>query len=200
MSAHEIVLKEEVFEALKQHCLEVHAAHRQMNVDELLMELMDNPDVPIHYPYHHFIMPAALLTLAAVEKDLPAEELGEMLETAKGRAKNVLAGFCGNYGACGAGVGAGIFLSIFTDTSPMSESSWQWVNELTGLCLQKLAGVPGPRCCKRTSFLSIQESVPYINEKLGLHLAFSSDIVCRYYERNQECKKEACPFYHPEKV
>ena len=197
MSAHEIVLKEEVFEALKQHCRAVCAACRQMSVDELLVELMDNPDVPIHYPYHHFIMPAALLTLAAAEQHLPEEELGEMLDTAEERAKNVLGGFCGNYGACGAGVGAGIFLSVYTDTSPMSETSWQWVNELTGLCLQKLASVPGPRCCKRTSFLSIQESVPYINEKLGLHLTVSDGITCHYYERNQECKKEECPFYPP---
>ena len=193
-----IELKEEVYQMLKEHCLEVHAAKRSLTVDELLVEMMRHPEIPMHYPYHHFIMPAALLTLAAIEEDESPEALAEMLDTALARAKNVLGGFCGNYGACGAGVGAGIFLSVYTDTSPHSEESWQWVNELTGLCLQKISTVPGPRCCKRTSFLSIEESVPYINEKLGLHLRVSDRVVCHFYEKNPDCKKTLFPYFPAE--
>lgn len=193
--AHVIQLEESVFIMLKEHCLQVFDAGVEKTVDELMIEMMDYPEIPIHYPYHHFIIPAALLTLAAMEEKLSKEELEEMLEQAKERSKNVLGGFCGNYGACGAGVGAGIFLSIYTDTSPMSGKSWQWANELTGICLQAISKVPGPRCCKRTGFLSVTAAIPYINEKLELHLKVNEKIVCKYHEKNQECKKEACPYY-----
>ena len=200
MSTHEITLSDRVYQDLKERCLAVAREGRDMAVDELLVELMDHPDVPMHYPYHHFILPAALLTLASIEDKVDAAALDEMLETALARAKTILGGFCGNCGACGSGVGAGIFLSVYTDTSPLSEKSWQWVNELTGRCLQRLSTVPGPRCCKRTGFLAAQEAIPYINEKLGLHLRASEQIVCKYFERNNECKRDECPYYHPEVI
>ena len=193
--AHTIELKDEVYDLLRQHCKRTLAAGQMMPVDQLLEELMDYPEIPMHYPYHHFILPAALLTLMAIETRAGEEELGEMLDMAAARSKNVLGGFCGNYGACGAGVGAGIFLSVYTDTSPLSETSWQWANELTGLCLQNIAKIPGPRCCKRTAYLSLQSAVPYINDKLQAHLTLSPQIICKYSERNEQCKKEACPFY-----
>ena len=193
--AHGIELKEEVFEMLKEHCLKILDNNEVKTVDEIMMELMDYPEIPMHYPYHHFIMPASLLTAAALEKEIPKEELSEMLDTAIVRSKDILGGFCGNYGACGAGVGAGMFLSIYTDTSPLSGTSWQWANELTGICLQSIGKIPGPRCCKRTAFLSIEASIPYINEKLDMHLKISEDLYCKYSEYNNECKKEVCPYY-----
>lgn len=193
--AHVIVLKDEVFEQLKQHCLETFEEKKDLPVDELLMELMDNPEVPIHYPYHHFIVPAALLTSAAIQDGSSVNELEEMLDTALERSRNILGGFCGNYGACGAGVGAGIFMSVYTDSSPMSEKSWQWANEITGICLQNISKIPGPRCCKRTGFLSLQAAVGYINEKLELNLRLNESIMCRYYDRNKDCKLRECPFY-----
>lgn len=193
--AHAVELKEDVFEQLKEHCLSVYDEQRKMTVDELMIELMDHPEVPMHFPYHHFIIPGALLTLAALEDGSSRVELEDMLNVALSRSKNVLGGFCGNYGACGAGVGAGIFVSIYTDTSPMSEKSWQWANEVTGICLQHISTVPGPRCCKRTGFLSMQAAVDYLNEKLDLHLALNEHIVCKYADRNPDCKRELCPFF-----
>lgn len=192
---HVIELKDDVYKMLKEHCLKAAASGEEKTVNQLMMEMMDYPEIPMHYPYHHFIIPAALLTAAAIEQHLFSGELEEMLDAAIGRAKNVLGGFCGNYGACGAGVGAGIFLSVFTDTSPMSTTSWQWANELTGICLQAISKVPGPRCCKRTGFLAVKAAVPYINEKLELHLKLDENIVCKYADRNPDCKKELCPFY-----
>lgn len=192
---HKIELKTEVFLTLEQHCLQTLKNKVTMPVDKLMEQMMDYPEIPMHYPYHHFIMPAALLTLAAIEENLSEEELSIMLECALARSQNVLGGFCGNYGACGAAIGTGIFMSVYTDTSPMSETSWQWANEVTGLSLQNIASVSGPRCCKRTAFLSLIKAVPYINEKLHLHLTLSEKITCKYFTKNDTCKKEACPFY-----
>ena len=193
---HKIELKSEVFFTLEEHCLQTLKNKNTMPVDKLMEQMMDYPEIPMHYPYHHFIMPAALLTLAAIEEGLSEEELSVLLECALARSQNVLGGFCGNYGACGAAIGTGIVLSVYTDTSPMSETSWQWANEVTGLSLQNIASVPGPRCCKRTAFLSLQKAVPYINEKLHLHLTLSEQITCKYFTKNDTCKKEECPFFY----
>lgn len=196
--AHIIELKDEVYEMLKEDCLEIVEHGTLMTVDQIMEVMMDEPEVPMHYPYHHFILPAALLTATALEEKIPMQEIDDMLNVAIDRAKNILGGFCGNYGACGSGVGAGMFLSIYTDTSPMSGKSWQWANELTGICLQKIAEVEGPRCCKRTGFLSIQAAIPYINDKLNMHLGLSDRITCKYSKCNPQCKKKACPFYTEE--
>ena len=39
----------------------------------------------------------------------------------------------------------------------MARESWQWANEVVGKCLLRIASYRGPRCCKRTLFLAVQE-------------------------------------------
>ena len=82
--AHQIILKDSVLADLRQICLGVYDAGQKLTVEELLEKMMDHPEVPIHYPYHHFIMPAALLTLAAMEQSEPREALEEMLVAGAG--------------------------------------------------------------------------------------------------------------------
>jgi len=188
--SHEIVLKEEDYQALKQKALEVFDADREITVNAIMEAMMDLSFVPMHYPYHHYILPAALLTASAIELRMQRQEFEKQLEVVKDRSKNILAGFCGFYGACGSAVGTGIFVSVLTDTSPMSDKTWQWTNEATAISLQAIASVPGPRCCKRTGYLALEASLPYINEKLKLHLKSDDEIVCRYYKMNAECKKK----------
>lgn len=184
-----------VFEDLKEHCLELFRDRHSVNVSEIAVSLMEMPGVPMHYPFHHFIVPASLLTATAAAKGDSEERLREMLETAMERAQCVVGGACGNLGACGAGVGAGIYMSVYTDSSPMSEGTWSWGNELTGRCLQAIAQIPGPRCCKRTAFLAIREAVPYANEKLGVSLEYDKGQKCAFYRKNPDCKREKCLFY-----
>ncbi len=197
MSAHGIVLKDDVYAAIRNEAIKAYE-EGLTELSGIAMRMMDVEGVPIHYPYHHFIVPASYLIAACVETGKEREEFIEMLDEAKERSLSVQGGFCGNYGACGAGVGAGIFMSVYTDGSPMAVEPWQWANEVTGIALQGISKCPGPRCCKRVSFLSFSSAVPYINEKLGLHMKINNDIVCKYYEQNNECKRNACPFYKAE--
>lgn len=192
-------LKQEVYDGLRKICMQVKAAHEEMSVTQMLIRLMDMQNLPMHCPYHHFIVPAALLTQAAILEDKSDEELAAWLDKAEERAKTVPAGFCGECGTCGSAVGIGMFISIYTGATPKSVENWQWANEITGICLQKISSYPGPRCCKRTSFLAVNEGVPYINEKLGLSLAAEPDRQCGYHHKNAECLEQKCPFYECEK-
>lgn len=189
------VMKDEIFAELKKLCSEMYENRGPLSCEKALMKLMDLEGIPMHCPYHHFIMPAALLTVVAVQENRSREELMSWLETAEERAKTVPPGFCGNCGACGAAIGIGMFISIYTEGSPLSVENWQWANEGTGRCLLAIAAYPGPRCCKRTTFLAARAGIPYINEKCGLHLVISDDIRCEYHDKNAQCLEEKCPFY-----
>ena len=150
-----------IYDKLLEQCLDIFRKKEIKNdVYNILITLMDNEDVPMHYPYHHFIVPASLLTASCMIQDNDEEELNAMLKIACERAKTVLGGYCGSHGACGAGIGAGIFMSVYTDTTPMSVESWQWTNEITGICLQAISKKQGPRCYKRTVFLSVKAAIP----------------------------------------
>lgn len=188
-------LKQELFDRLREICMETRRAEESMSVTRMLTRLMDLEGLPMHCPYHHFIVPAALLTQSAVFEKRDVSELSAWLDLAEERAKTVPAGFCGECGTCGSAVGIGMFLSIYTGATPKSVENWQQANEITGICLQKIAAYPGPRCCKRTSFLAVNEGVPYLNEKLGLEFTVETDPSCTYHNRNAECLEGECPFY-----
>lgn len=185
----------ETFEALRLHALQIFDERPTTDPGVAAVEMMKREDVPMHYPFHHFIVPASLIIAASVSKNISRDRVEDMLLQAMERAVNVIGGFCGEYGACGAGVGAGIFMSVFTDSSPMSVKTWGWCNEITGVCLQAIAKYDGPRCCKRTAFLSFAAAVPYANEKLGTAMTVNENQICDFYEMNRECKKKKCPFY-----
>ena len=66
-----------------------------------------------------------------MDKQPSREEFHKQLQAAEGRGKTVPGGACGNCGACGSGVGIGIFISIFTGATPMAADSWKLANEGT---------------------------------------------------------------------
>ncbi len=192
-----IVLKDEIFGAIKEKCL-VLFDEKKTDLYEMAAELMDFREIPMHYPYHHYIVPAVLLTACYGAAGGERGELLKKLDTAEQRARNVLGGFCGFYGACGAGIGVGIFYSVYQEISPLSQEGWAAANQATADALTAIAGVEGPRCCKRCCFLALYSARKTIEEKLGIRLSMPEQIRCSYSGRNLDCKKEACPFFAKE--
>lgn len=68
---------------------------------EMACTLMRNRALKMHGPEHHFLVPAVLL--AAYYNTLKKyEEKEEKIKEARKRSENILGGFCGYYGDCGA--------------------------------------------------------------------------------------------------
>lgn len=89
---------------------------------EILADMMTDPDVYMQGPEHHVLAGAALLTAyrnAGGDIDLH-RALAEMIN----RGSTVPGGACGFWGCCGAAVSAGIFMSIITETTPLSSDTW----------------------------------------------------------------------------
>lgn len=160
----------------------------------LATSLMRHPSLKLHGPEHHFLVPAALLTAAANAQGRPGDK-ARQLQEARRRADAVPGGSCGFNGACGAGVGVGIFASVATGATPLARQAWGTANEATGRALTVIGGLGGPRCCKRTTWLAVLTGVRVAKESLDVPLQGRGP-VCEWSERNAECLGAPCPF-HP---
>ncbi len=157
----------------------------------ILEKMMDLPFCHMHGPEHHVMVGAALLTAyhnAGGELDLPAA-LGEMMD----RGGEVPGGACGFWGACGAGISAGIFVSIVSGSTPLSVEPFALSHRMTATALEKIGAVGGPRCCKRDSYLSLLAAVDFARENLGVEME-KPRVVCSRSERNNQCIGRRCPF------
>ncbi len=159
----------------------------------LAMLLMGHPSVKMHGPEHHFLVPAALLASYYNTLGRPGVKARRIRE-ARLRAENVLGGFCGFYGDCGAAVGTGIFVSIVTGATCLSKREWRLANLMTARSLKLIAMRGGPRCCKRNSFLAIREAVGLSRRELGVNMPSGRKVRCTFSRLNRECLGADCPF------
>jgi hypothetical protein len=185
------------YDIITDKCLEYYESGKQKSIFEIATDIMDVEGFPIHCPQHHYLVPAVLLTACRQMQGDFTGQLKQDLSVADKRARNVLAGFCGWYGACGVAIGFGIFMSIFTQTNPLSEESWSWTNKATAQSLLNISQINGPRCCKRNTYIALDTARSIIEEHLGIVLKKPRKIVCKYFERNMTCRREKCPFYMP---
>lgn len=157
------------------------------------MAMMDDKSIFPNGPEHHTLVGAALLAAyknAGGDLDLP-RALVEM----RNRSMNVPGGACGLWGTCGAAVSAGMYWSIVSGSTPMTRGPWAETQRLTSRILGRLADLGGPRCCKRTGFVALQEAAAYTAELSGVEMEMPERITCRYYHCNRECLKVGCPFF-----
>jgi hypothetical protein len=161
---------------------------------ELALVLMRNSRIKIHGPEHHFLVPAVLLTAYYnIQRDQKKKKL--KIREARSRSSKILGGFCGFYGDCGAAVGTGIFISLITDTTPLSTREWKLSNLVTAKSLLEIANHGGPRCCKRNTFLAINEAVNFLNENFSIRMKINPHVICEFTDLNKECLKKGCPYY-----
>ena len=158
----------------------------------ILEKLMAMPFCHMHGPEHHVMVGAALLT---AYKNAGGElELEKALHEIYQRGKAVPGGACGFWGACGAGVSAGQFVAIVTNSTPLSERAWSLSNQMTAKALDSIGKNGGPRCCKRDSYLSILAAVDFVAEHLGVSMSKTKPI-CSRSEQNGQCIENRCPFF-----
>ncbi len=166
-------------------------AERSKNPIEISKKLMALPFCHMHGPEHHVIVGSALLT--AYKNAGGNIELAKALFEMQSRGKKVPGGSCGFWGACGAGISAGMFVSIVTGATPLTNETWGLSNKMTSSALGAIAEVGGPRCCKRDSYISIIKAVKFAKEFLGVEMELD-EIKCAHSAQNNQCIGARCPF------
>ena len=172
--------------------LQVCLSCNEKNPYLVYKKLVDMSFCHMHGPEHHVIVGASLLVAyknCGGKVDLP-KALNEMIS----RGSQVPGGTCGFWGACGAGISAGIFVSIVTKANPLAKQSWGMANQMTANALDKIAKVGGPRCCKRNSYLAMQTAVDFAKQNLGVTMPLDK-IVCTHQKQNNQCLGINCPFF-----
>jgi len=157
----------------------------------VMEKLMALPMCHMHGPEHHIMVGAALLT--AYRNAGGDIDLEKALREMRSRGAKVPGGACGFWGACGAGISTGQFLSIVMDATPLAKESFGLAHQMTARSLGAIGEVGGPRCCKRDSFLSIQQAIDFVAERLGVQME-KSQITCRHAAKNAQCIGSRCPF------
>lgn len=173
---------------IKKTCLETNSKNPFMIAEKC----MDQPYIHMHGPEHHVLVASVLLT--AYYHAGGSIDLNKALEEAQKRGKEVPGGACGLWGCCGAAISAGIFVSIITHATPLSQKEWGYANLMTSQSLKKIGEVGGPRCCKRDSFLSILSAVDFVEKHFHIKME-KENVICHYFVQNRQCLQEKCPFY-----
>lgn len=162
------------------------------NPIEIMEQMMSMEFCHMHGPEHHVMVGSALIT--AYRNAGGDIELDKALLEMYRRGKEVPGGVCGFWGACGAGISSGIYMSIITKSTPLATEAWGLSNLMTSASLAKIGSVGGPRCCKRDSYLAILAAVEFTKEKLGVCMEVN-DITCSRSSMNNQCLKANCPFH-----
>lgn len=158
---------------------------------KIIEKMMDMPFCHMHGPEHHVMVGCALLTAyknAGGDVDLHCA-LIEMMS----RGKSVPGGACGFWGACGAGISTGMFISIISKSTPLANKPFALSHQMTSGSLGRIGEIGGPRCCKRDSFLSILAAVDFVKEHFEVKMD-KPEVICRYSSKNSQCIGRRCPF------
>ena len=161
------------------------------NPVEIIQKMMELPFCHMHGPEHHIMVGAALLT--AYKNAGGDIDISKALSEMKNRGQSVPGGACGFWGACGAGISSGMFISIISGSTPLAGAPFGLANRMTAKSLETIGSVGGPRCCKRDSFLSILAAIDFVKEHFGVEME-KPEIICDYSARNNQCLGKKCPF------
>jgi hypothetical protein len=165
------------------------------DVGEIFKQAVEYGNLSLFGSHHHTLVTAVLLTAyrnAGAEFDYDLAIAEGML-----RGQNAPLGACGYFGVCGAAMGAGVFLSIITETNPMTTGK-QYVRpmELVRRCLGEMVQFEGPRCCKRSSFIVLEATCDYVVKEFGVPMECTS-LACAYSAENPDCLFSDCPYFAP---
>ncbi len=165
---------------------------KSINPVAIALHLMLSPEIRMHGPEHHFLSGASLCAAWCNAQKLDALPF---LEKLLPRCTLIPPAVCGYYGVCGNTMAIGATVSVMLGITYLSGEEWGLVGSITARAQKKIAGMPGPRCCKRTTMAALYAATDAIRELLGIPLERPKSILCRFSCKNEQCIKKACIFH-----
>lgn len=161
---------------------------------EMAKTIMKHPTMPMHGPEHHAMIAAVLVT---AYKNLTGKASDEEIKEAIRRGATVPGGYCGLFGTDAAAIATGIAMSIILKSSPLTDHERRTANMMTSRALSAIASNRGMRCCKRSTYASIETAIQYFREVLGAELEHIpvSKLKCEHSHRNKQCSGVDCRYY-----
>ncbi|GKT31650.1 hypothetical protein ADUPG1_006035 [Aduncisulcus paluster] len=188
----------------EEECLEIERKKNNMIV--MFQEIRAHPDVPIHGPDYHSVVPAVIITAFFNMTHRPIDVKND-LEVVINRGAQIPGALCGFAGACGSAIGAGIALAHITESSPMKAVKRQTALQYTSHMLTILSDKPGARCCRRECMKVMREvavqSKKYVGIQMNADVVFEPDTPeegqamasCEQWTKNKACIRRLCPWW-----
>ncbi len=155
--------------------------------------IMKHPKFKLYGPEHHVLTPAVILITLRnnnVKKPTGEEITVFEIKEAIRRASKIPGGWCGFYGSCGAGMGSGVAISVFTGATPGKDIPRSMANRMTSRSLSRIADNL-EHCCKRSVKISICEALNFFKEEFGIYLNYEPSS-CSFSSVNNKCEHEKC--------
>lgn len=105
----------------------------------------------------------------------------------------VFQGSCGFWGACGAGISTGMFISIISQSTPMSNEPFALSHKMTAKSLEEIGKI-GDHVVVRDSFLSIFNAIDFVKENFLTFTMYSLQLYVNIQQNNQ-CIGKTMPFF-----
>lgn len=156
----------------------------------IVERMMALPSCHMHGPEHHVMVGAALLTAyhnAGGDIALSDALMGDAAPRQKRARRRVRL-----LGACGAGISTGMFVSIISGSTPLTDEPFALSHKMSAPRRADRRD-RRPALRKRDSFLSILTAIDFVKEHFGIALQ-KPEVVCRYAAQNNQCIGKRCPF------
>lgn len=159
---------------------------------DMLEELMADQSFAMHGPEHHAVVPAVLVT--AYHNKTGKLDDSAIVEAIK-RGSQIPGGYCGIYGACGAGIGTGVAVAVITSSTPLTPEPRALSNMMTSKALKGIAELGGARCCKASSRVAVEIAAEFFREYLECEMDTPVRPRCSHMKRNSECNLTHCHYF-----
>ncbi|MFP4005689.1 MAG: DUF5714 domain-containing protein [Candidatus Hadarchaeia archaeon] len=161
-------------------------------IEELRKRWTASENLPVHGPWHHGLTAGILInSLRNNGYDFSEEDVQEALE----RGLMIPGGTCGFHGACGAGTGLGIAVSIATSSNPFHDESRTKSLRASAKIYNRIADLGGPRCCTLSTYTTLDIADDLFRE-IGYEIPVSEiEGRCKAYRQNGQCHGPECPYF-----
>jgi hypothetical protein len=153
---------------------------------------MKHPSFNSYGIEHHEIV-AAVILISLWNLNLTALSESRLKAAMKKGAK-IPYGSCGSMGTCGACVSAGVAVAMYNNSNYLKDKERNASLKAVSTSLLKLTELGGPRCCKYSTYVSIQAAWQVLTEGFSLPLQ-PLNLNCEFQNQIVDCKKEICPLY-----
>ena len=168
------------------------ASATEADVIALLQRLRRHPEIPLHGPEHHALVPGVLLA-ALRNAGHPVDP--EQLRSGIRRGAGISGGSCGYLGICGAAAGVGAAFSILLEATPLKARARRQVQRIVQRILGEIAAYEAGRCCQRDCWIALRGAVAIAEELWPLDLPEVAPFACAQMADNRECIGAACPLW-----
>lgn len=175
-------------EIVKQVCTRTAAD----DLIDLMNVLRRHPAFPVNGPEHHFTVPGVIL---AVYRNRGGAVSDKEIVTAIDRGKGVPGGVCAFWGTCGAAVGVGIAFGIILQSTPLTPTPRQQVQQITEAVIRRIDACEAARCCQRESWTALRAAADLSRQYLPVRLPADGEARCRQQVKNRECARQDCPYF-----